>query len=441
MKKWIKILFISFQWGMIPNFLRAQENKALEISSLDSTLAIGIRFNSSYAVYKQETQVALCNLRIARGTGLPNISGSLNAQDNTHLATTPIPGTLIGKPGTTYNAQFGTKYNYTAGILLTKDVFNWQNYLQIKLARGNYKLTQVQSDAYLQSLKEQIAKLYYSILVAKSSLDLNEKNKKIGDSQIRIAQNKLDQGNTDALNLNQAKINYNSVLQNEAQSRELLDQGIENLKILLGEKGNRELIVHDQLSLDSGFYFNQKSLLEDKNLETYKQEMNNSQIQARIQRSAFLPKLSIQSYLGASQYRNDFGFSLNSNNWNKVSYIGLGLSIPIFTGLGNLNKYRSAQGQYSISRIQYESAVHQNILQDELLLKTEKNLKEMVNSSLEGYKLYEKNLELNKQKFNEGVIGLDIYLKSFQDYINSENIFLNNLSNYLSNKATLISRQ
>ena len=427
--------------GLVSMNLKAQNPNTLIVKSLDSILAIGIQSNPNYSVYKQQTQIALINLKTARSTWFPSISGSLNGQDNTHLATTPIPGVLIGKPGTTYNAQFGTKYNYTTGLTLQKDLLSWQNYLQIKLAKGNLNLTEVQSDAYVQSLKEQIAKLYFSILVAKASLDLGEKNKRIADSLVQIAQNKLDQGNSDALNFNQSKINYNTVIQNIAQSRELYDQGIENLKILLGEKGNRELIIQDQLFTDSGYYFHHQDLKPDKNLETYKQEFINSGLQAQIQKSAFLPKLSFQSYLGASQYRNDFGFSLNSNNWNKVSYLGLNLSVPIFTGFSNLNKFKSAMGQYNLAKTQYESAQNQSFIQDELLLKTDLDLMEMVNASRSGYKLYQKNLELNRQKFNEGIASLDIYLKSFQDYINSENIYLNNLSNFLSNKATLISRQ
>jgi outer membrane protein TolC len=422
-------------------YLKAQKSESLILSSLDYALNLGIQSNPSYAVYKEQTQVALYNLRTARSTWMPSLSGTLSGQDNTHLAVTPIPGILLGKPGTTYNAQFGAKYNYVAGLILQKDLLSWQNYLQIKLAGGNLKLTEVQSEAYLQSLKEQIVKLYFSVLVSKYSLSLGEENRKIADTLVNLSKLKLDQGSSDAINYNLSQINLNTVIQNLAQSQELLDQATENLKILLGEKGNRELILSENLTMDSAKYLGNSPLQNDKNLETYKQEVFISDIQSKIQKSAFLPRLSFQTYLGATQFRNDFGFSIHSNNWSKTSYLGLSLSIPFFTGFGTLNKYRSSMSQFSISKIQYEAAIHQSQINDELILKADRDLLHMVNASKTGYLLYKNNIGLNKLKFNEGLISLDIYLKSFQDYINSENVFLNNLSNYFSNKATLISRQ
>jgi len=419
----------------------AQNQDVKVLPNLDSTLNLALKTNFNYQVYKQQARQALYNLRSSRSTLLPTISGVLNGQDNTHLAITPIPGVLIGKPGTTYNAQFGTKYNYNTGLTLQKDLLSWQNFQQIKLAEGNLKLIQVEAEAYKQSLKEQVAKLYFSILIAKQSLALDDIDKGIADTLVELSFKRLNLGSSDAISFNQSQINYNTVLQNIAQSRQLYDQGIENLKILLGTQVQTDLQLDENLGPESVYLISEITLSPDKNLETYKQNYQIAQIQSNIQKSLFFPKLSFITYLGANQYRNDLGFSLNSANWNKTAYLGLNLSVPIFTGLATLNKYRSAKVQTEIAATQYQSALNQSTINDQLLLKNDRDLRASLNASKQGYDLYARNLELYKQKFQEGITNLDVYLKAFQDYINAENLYLNNLSNFLSNKASILARK
>jgi hypothetical protein len=65
----------------------------------------------------------------------------------------------------------------------------------------------------------------------------------------------------------------------------------------------------------------------------------------------------------------------------------------------------------------------------------------MTATSKQSFELYGTNLQLNLQKFKEGIISLDMYYKSFDDYLKSENTYLNNLSTLLYNQAILISRK
>ena len=435
-KYWILLAFLGL-W--IPSI--GQSPDTLRLWSLDSAYSLSLKHNSNQAIYLEQIKQAHFNFKAAQSFLYPNISGSFSGQDNLNLATTIVPGELIGKPGTSFNAQFGKKYVYNSGITLQKDLLSWQNALELKLAKGNYILSQVQANSYLQSLKEQVGKLYFSILVAKESLKIGRKDIRIADTLVQISRNKLREGTIDGLVLNQALINQNIVQENFSQSQLLYDQGIENLMILLGEKGDREIKVQENLNLDSLVLAQNISLNPDKSLDIFKQNVLISKTQANLIRSALLPKLSFQTYLGAQQFRNDFGLSLNSNNWTKYSYLGLNLNIPIFTGFNTSNKYRASLIQRNISEIQWESAIKQSKIQDQLLMKTNQDLMESLKSSGGNLILYEKNLHLNQEKFIEGIISLDIYLKAFQDYINAENTHLNNISQYLSNRATIISRQ
>jgi len=79
-------------------------------------------------------------------------------------------------------------------------------------------------------------------------------------------------------------------------------------------------------------------------------------------------------------------------------------------------------------------------MNDKSLQETIDNYLLMTNTSKKSFELYGNNLLLNLQKFNEGIISIDIYYKAFDDYLKSENIYLSNLSTLLYNQAFVISR-
>jgi len=217
--------------------VNAQSNAdTVKIRSLNDVVAAAVQHNPTQAVYQEQIRLAQYNYKAAKGFYYPNASASFNGTDNLHLATTPVPGELIGKPGTTYYAQFGKTYTYNTGVTLSQSILDWTLILQSKIARDNMLLSQAQQSSYLQSLKEQVTRLYFTALIAQSALQINQKDQLLADSLALLSRQRLKEGTSDLLASNQATINYNNVQQNQAQSHQLYDQSIENLKILLGEK-------------------------------------------------------------------------------------------------------------------------------------------------------------------------------------------------------------
>jgi outer membrane protein len=413
---------------------------SVKLGSLQEVIGLAIKNNPTQAVYQQQVKQAEYNYKASKGFIYPNISGSFNGQDNLHLAVTPIPGILINQPGTTYYAQFGKKFTYNAGLNVNENIFDWSSVLQSAVAKNNIMLVQLQQTAYIQSLKEQAAKLYFSVLISKASLKVNNQDLALADSLVKLSKQRLQEGTADVLAVNQAMINYNNVLQNKAQSHQMYDQAIDNLKILLGEKAFNELNLTEEISLDSVSTIGRISMGEDKSVEVYRQQLVCAVLQRRQQRSSAYPKLGFNGYFGAQQYRNDFGLSFNNEAWTGYRYIGLSLNAPLFTGFANTNKYRSSLIQQEIAGLQYKTAQEQSMVNDRLLLKNYADYTDMSRASASSYTLYHSNVSLNREKYQEGVISMDVYLKAFEDYLKAENAHLNNLSQLLSVQATILSR-
>lgn len=427
--------------GMLSAVTAQRSSDTLLLSSLPETISKALRTNPSQAVYRAQQQQAGFDTKAAKGALYPHAAGEFLGTDNLHLAVTPVPGELVGRPGTTYYVQFGKRYIYNPGLTLSQTIFDWQSVLQVQIAKGNGELNKLQQASFEQTLRAQVAQLYFAALIAQASLRTSHRDQLLADSLVALTQQRLAEGTTDALSVNNARINRNNIAQTSTQSRQLYDQSIANLKNLLGEKPAKEILLLETIDPDSPPETGLPALGQDKSLFVYQQQATIAAMQSRLQKAAAYPRLSATLYVGGQQFRNGFGLSFGKGAWSGYRYIGVDLTVPIFTGFTNSNRYRSQLAQQRVAQAQYENARLQSETADSLLLKNYGHFAELAKTSLLNFKLYGNNLQLTKQQFEEGVISMDGYLKAFQDYLAAENIYLNNLSQSLQAKATILSRQ
>jgi outer membrane protein TolC len=438
MNKIMLLLILLFQFDSI---VSGQKIDTIKINSLDKLWELAIKNNSNQKVYNLKNDQAIYDSKTAHGILYPQAEFSFSGQNNIQLATTPVPGEVLGQPGKTMYLQFGNKFTYNSGITISKSLFDWQQIIHAKIANENIALTKAQQDAFIQTLKNQIAQYYYSLLIANESLDISNKDLLFADSIVQITRQRFQQGLIDVTAANSASINYNNVQQNIFQTNELKKQAITNIKILAGITNDENLGIGDTISFDS---FDDKKNIEigiDKNLKVYPHNILISEYQRKEQQSILLPKFSLLGYFGVQQFRDDFSMSFNKGAWTDYRYIGLNMTWPIFTGFTNSNKLKSVTVQKKIVEEQYKSASEQSKINDTALRDSYINYWNITYTAKSTLQLYALNLQLNQQKFREGLISIDNYFKIFEDYLHSENTYLTNLSNLLSVQASIISRK
>ena len=419
----------------------AQNKEEIKIENLVSLWNIAIQNNPTQRVYNLKREQLGYDYRTSQSFYYPQTTANFNGQDNMIQSVTPVPGIIFNKPGTVY-LQFGKHYTYNSGLTLTKNLFDWQASIQSKIAKENIELNNVQQDAYLQSLKTQVGQFYYSALVANASLKITEKDISVADSAYQTAKQKFDEGLTDMSLVNQALINKNNVMQNAEQSQQLFNQAIANIKILSGMSAS-DVLTLTETSVDdfSNKLNTEPTLGSDKTLIPYSLNVSIADMQRKMQVASGYPKLTATGYLGFQQFQDKFKMGFEKNAWSDYQYIGLGLNWPIFTGFANNNKLKSISTQKNIAEENYKAASTQSAINDSLLIQNYLVYQRMTLISKSTYELYGKNLGLSKQKYKEGLVSIDNYLKIFQDYLTAENTYLNNLSNLLITKATIEARQ
>jgi outer membrane protein TolC len=410
--------------------------------SLPEVWNAAVKNNPTQHIYRLKTGQLTADYHASQSWLYPQIAGNFSGQDNLKLSVTPVPGELIGQPGKTLYLTFGKHYVYNAGVNATENLFDWQYIFQSDIARENITLNNLQQTAYEQNLKASTAQYYFSGLIAASSIQISNRDLQIADSILSTTRNRYTQGLVDLGAVHSAEINVNNVQLNILQSRQLLDQSIQNLKLLTGCKVTQTLTLDEHLAADSLATDTSSSIAPgpDRNLDIYAANTRLAELQSKFQKAAFYPTLSLSGFVGSQQFRDDFGLSFGGQTWNDYRYLQLNLNVPLFTGLYNRNKYQSARALARINAQQYQDAVEEGKITDSLLVSTYDNYRLLVAASGRNLLLYRDNVELQRRKFVEGLISIDSFQKTFEDYLHAENTHLNNLSSLFSAMANIISR-
>jgi len=422
--------------------LHAQNQiNTITLSSFEETWNYALKNNPDQKSYLLNIEKAKADKITSQSFLWPSINGSFSGQYNIELPTTPIPGEIIGKPGTTIYAQFGQKFNYSTGITVNKEILNWQNYMQLKLAENNILTTQLQADAYKQSLKQQVALFYFSTAIAQEALETNRRNLTDADSIVILTKQKQQQGLINTISANQAVINRNNIQQQFASSEMLVDQCKISLKILCGLNVNADLQLNVLDLKSQQIVSPNQNLNPDKNLAVFETQVKGLKYKVDVQKSAYLPKLNTSWYIGEQQYRKDFGLSFDSKDWYVSKYLGVSLQVPIFNGFSTSSRVKSSKIEYQKAQTDWEESKRKAALNDDLLIKNFTQSSLIAQTNQENYRLYTQNEQIANQQFRAGIISLDDYLKISEDYLRAENNYLNSLSTLYNYYSTIISRQ
>jgi outer membrane protein len=432
----LSLLLIAVPWRV-----RAQGD-VIALGSIEEAFALATSQNHDLTIYQLQQQKASSDLRNAQSAYLPKVSASATGQHNFDLATTPFPeelGIILGQPGQSVNVQFGTPYNFNAGINIAQTLFDWSAIQRMRMGKLGRQVSAAETEAFRQNLNEQVALSYYTALIAEEAIRVSRQDLEIADSILQITEEKFGQGLIDQSVVNQARINLNQLQQNAASTQILKAQSLHQLKLLLGVGAEQDLVLGGNVGLEElGI---EPVLNEDKNLRVISEQLRRSEMNVNLQQGALMPRLSLYSYLGKQQFREDLALSFSEGAWTNFTYAGLDLSVPIFTGFSTSSKIKSARLDLEVARTRREKEEASSQIRDRLLLQEYQNGLVLARAARDNMDLSEQNSRLALQKLDQGVIGLDAYFRSFDDYLKAENAYLNALSQLYSHYATIISRK
>lgn len=430
---------IYFSALMLAAVLRLQAQQSF--SSLDEMWRFALENNAGQRIQQMQVEQAQAQKRVANAFLFPTISAGFNGQDNIDISETPVPGELIGQPGETVYMKFGKKYNYSAGINVNYNVLNWQSVYQSRMAKVNLEQQKAGHAYSEQNLKEQIGQLYYAALTAQKAMAIGESDLAVADTLWQLTQKRFEQGLTDAIALNQAQISKNSVAQQLEASRNYQNECLANLKTLLGLEAASTLELTGSLEPETTNEALPQTLPNRRYTELFRLKESYATAEQKKASAALLPEVSFRGYFGKNQFSDEFSFSLKSENWRPNNYLGMSISVPVFTGWGNRTKVSAAKIERQIAAQTYADELRKSAIADSLSVQKMISARQSATLGKETFELSEQNLKLASAKYGQGLISLDGYLKIFDDYLQAESRYLNDLSEFYSYKVLFESRK
>ena len=400
----------------------------LVIANADELIKLGLKNNSNLKIYKLKITQSNYDYKASNYFKTPQINGTFNSQYNLKLSTTNIPGAPFGQPGKYIPISLGKPFTNSMGISAVQSVMDWQHIFQSKIAYQNTELLKAQEDQSIQNLKLQILQTYYSIITSLSAIKISEKDLQLSDSIVKIIEYKYTSGIIDESSFNQAKVSSNNIKQNIIQSTTLLKQSIAYIKNLVDLPVSTDL----QFTLPEQLFVENKLIQElgsDKGLLPLQQLVKIDSLQIKEAKAKYYPKFNLVGYKGYDQFREDFGIDFTKGTWNDYSYISFMATLPIYNGLVNRNKVKSMQFKKEVSKEQLKSATQQSLMNDQNLIENYQSTVKLIEITKNNFELLNKITTANFEKYINGLISLDVYFKSFEDYLKSENTYLNMVSN------------
>jgi outer membrane protein TolC len=414
-----------------------------KFSSLKECLDFAKANNVALKIEKLNQQVSQEKMRSAWAVLLPQVRAFGLLDDNISLPVQLIPAEFVGgSEGEYAKVKFGTQFNASYGAEASISLINASNWKNIKSNSYAVDAARFQMEDRGLSVTEQIIISYYSLLLSREAILLNQDLANSADSLLDAAQSRLDNGLIETLEYNRVKAITLETQQQLHESTVSFSKNLNSLKSLCGIAESDSLIISENLQL--GQTVSSAALkTTSENLPRYKMfQAKTLQMQEELkrQRVKSLPEVSLYARYSRQAFRDEFNFFESERPWFDVAVAGLRAEWSLFTGLNRHASIRQASMQSKIAEL--DLANYKSIAEREL-----EDLRINHQLAIDGVQRYHQHHLLNmtnhkiaNKKYSEGVYTIDQYITIYQEVVRSQNQYLNKLANHVIYESIVATR-
>lgn len=463
----MKHLFLLTSFLLSAAFGFAQQAAPKTDSTYTFTVAdcINYAYNHQHDVVNANLDNKSADFKVKEtiGQGYPQISGSANFQDYIKSPTvlfpdfiTPSVYGVLAKEGVKDGngnpivvpqssgltpVNFTQKYNSNLGLTVSQLIFD-PNYIVGLQARKTYK--ELYERSYTRSkiaTNVSVTKAYYQVLVSVEQLklldaDINQLKQQVDET---AARNK--QGFVEKVDVDRITVQYNSLVTTRENTLRLLALNYQLLKFQMGMPVDAKLLLKDKLE-DINLDPTSADAVNDSTVYRNRIEYNLLETQKRLNeyslkstKGQFLPKLTANGSYSAAYQNNSFS-QLYTTNFPSL-YVGLTLSVPIFTGFQHLNQVRQSQITVLKSQNDIDNMKNTISLQVSQARTSFINGLQTLNDQKKNQALAQEVLRVSKIKYEQGV-GSSIEVTQAQTSVqDADNSYIQGLYDALVSKVDL----
>lgn len=330
---------------------KAQDSNSANFS-LQQSIDYAIKNSPNYLNSELDLKYANYKRKEIVGTGLPQVSGSVDFKDYFNIPTSLLPGLIIGHPEIPYiAAQFGTKYNSTAGLSVSQLLFSSDYIFGLKAQKEYMNLSKISITRTKADLVAQVTKAYYTVLISRDRIKSLEANiKKLKKMYDDTKASNL-QGFVELIDVERLEVQYNNLTTEYEKTSKLVGLSEAVLKFQMGYKIEDPITLSDSLNVESTFddlSVSKIDITKRPDYQLLQSQQKLFDIDVKSKKYVFLPTLAAYGSYQYNAQRKEFNFFDASNGdptkkWFKISLIGVTMNMNFFTGWQRMNRIEQAK--------------------------------------------------------------------------------------------------
>jgi outer membrane protein len=390
--------------------------------TLSEAIDISLKNNLDLQISKNNEKISNINNHIGVAGGLPSVLATANTNEQvTGLNQELSNGTTTNRTGVISN---NSNIGLTASMLL----YNGGRVLATKKRLEELqRLSQEQLNSTVQNAIADVMFKYYSVVQQQNFQSTLRQSIEVSKQRLALIEARRNVGLLGDSEYLQAQLDLNNQTQALQAQNIVIEQSKDDLLRTMVLSPNTEIVVKDTIIVDEEVPWEKIEVNLKKNPDILAADIqiNINKIIERETNARRFPSVTVNTGFNYLINQSSAGFTLLNQNYGP--FLGLGVSMPIYTGTANVRQVQVAKVNTQNARLQRE-IIDQNF-QNTAAKAWEaytSNI-QLIESEQKNYVLAQKLLNLITQKFQLGnATNVDIIIAQ-QSFENS-GYRLNNLS-------------
>jgi outer membrane protein len=390
--------------------------------TLSEAIDISLKNNLDIQISKNNEKISNINNHIGVAGGLPSVLATANTNEQvTGLNQELSNGTTTNRTGVISN---NSNIGLTASMLL----YNGGRVLATKKRLEELqRLSQEQLNSTVQNAIADVMFKYYSVVQQQNFQSTLRQSIEVSKQRLALIEARRNVGLLGDSEYLQAQLDLNNQTQALQAQNIVIEQSKDDLLRTMVLSPNTEIVVKDSIIVDEEVPWEKIEVNLKKNPDILAADIqiNINKIIERETNARRFPSVTVNTGFNYLINQSSAGFTLLNQNYGP--FLGLGVTIPIYTGTANVRQVQVAKVNTQNARLQRE-IIDQNF-QNTAAKAWEaytSNIK-LIESEQKNYILAQKLLNLITQKFQLGnatIVDIIIAQQSFEN----SGYRLNNLS-------------
>ena len=379
-------------------FVALATTNATAQKNLSLNEAIQTALKNSYDIQLVENNLAIAknNNNIGVAGGLPTIT---NNSSNNNTLTTINQTFPDANRNTSRNGVDGSTLNN--GLNASMLLFNGY---RVQATKSRLASLETQNRALLESqLLNTISivmQQYYNVVRQQAFLKTIEKSIEASQQRLDIVKTRQEIGVANQTDLLQSNIDLNALLQAKQNQLLIIDQVKADLLNTIVMPATTPVVINDSIKIDDQIML---SVVEEKMknhplLQSAQQLININQFLEKETKSLTYPTLRASTGFNYNSNKSAAGFILLNESYGP--FLGVNLSIPIYSGGANKRAIKNAAINTNTAKIQLQN--------------TEQNLTTELFKTYQSYKNSLKQTPIEIQNFEMSQSLLDLVMQKYQ---------------------------